>query len=229
MALGLGLTPEILRAGLLFYILLIACLGLRAYAQAWLADRLGDPTPREEGRLTLNLLAHMDLIGSVILPLLSIFYLQPGLRGLGDITFFLAWTKPVPINPSNFEHPQRHFLFTQFAGTFMSILIALIAAVAGGLGVQHGEKILEVVIPLISLNAMLIVLDLIPLPPLPGGMLMRALGLISEERFWQVARWGGLVFLVAINIPIIRYFLGVLIALVQSPFNALFLRIAGTI
>src|SRR6188768_1521695 len=104
MALGLGLTPEILRAGLLFYILLIACLGLRAYAQAWLADRLGDPTPREEGRLTLNLLAHMDLIGSVILPLLSIFYLQPGLRGLGDITFFLAWTKPVPINPSNFEH-----------------------------------------------------------------------------------------------------------------------------
>jgi Zn-dependent protease len=224
---ALGLTPEVLRAGLLFYILLIVCLGLRAYAQAWLADRLGDPTPREEGRLSLNLLVHMDLVGSVILPLLSIFYLQPGLRQLGDISFFLAWTKPVPINPSNFEHPQRDFLFTQFAGTFMSVLIALIAAIAGGFGIQHGEKILEVVIPLISLNAMLIVLDLIPLPPLPGGMLLRALGMISEERFWQIARWGGLIFLVAINIPIIRGLLGLLIGLVQSPFIALFQRIAG--
>ena len=86
---------------------------------------------------------------------------------------------------------------------------------------------MEVTGYLISINAMLIVLDLIPLPPLPGGMLLRALGVISEETFWQVARWGGLVFLVAINIPILRGFLGLLIAIVQKPFEALFYRIAG--
>src|SRR3954453_14149578 len=113
----MDLSPEALRGGLLFYILLIVCLGLRAYAQAWMADRLGDPTPREEGRLSLNLIVHMDLLGSAILPLLSIFYLQPGLRRLGDISFFLGWAKPVPINPANFERPQRDMLFTQFAPT----------------------------------------------------------------------------------------------------------------
>jgi Zn-dependent protease len=215
----LGLTPEVLRAGLLFYILLIACLGLRAYAQAWLADRLGDPTPREEGRVTLNLLVHMDLIGSVILPLLCIFYLQPGLSRAGNYGFFLAWTKPVPINSSHFAHPQRDFLLTQFAGIGMSLLLALLAAVAGGLGEQYSEKILEVALPLIAINAMLIVLDLIPLPPLPGGMLLRAFGLISEEMFWQLARWGGLIFLVAINfVPPFRYILSVCIGLVEAPF-----------
>jgi Zn-dependent protease len=217
-----GLTPEILRSGLLFYILLIACLGLRAYSQAWMADRLGDPTPREEGRLSLNLLVHLDFLGSVILPLLSIFYLQPGLRRFGSISFFIAWTKPVPINPANFERPQRDMLFTQFAPTLMSVLLAAIAAAAGGATFQYSDKIEELAGSLIAINAMLIVLDLIPLPPLPGGMLLRALGVISEETYWQITRWGGLIFIVAINIPFIRLILGRLIALVQVPFLVLY-------
>jgi Zn-dependent protease len=211
-----GITPEFLRAGLLFYILLIACLGLRAYAQAWLADRLGDPTPHDEGRLTLNLLPHMDLIGSVILPLISIFYLGPR---LGSIAFFLAWTKPMPVNPANFHNPRRDYLFTQLAGTGMSIFLALLAAVAGGFAYRFDVKTIEVFGSLISINAMLIVLDLLPLPPLPGGMLLRHLGMISEETFHQVARWGGLVLLIAINIPVLRHLLGMLIALVQLPFR----------
>ena len=221
-----GLTPEVLRAGLLFYILLIACLGLRAYAQAWLADRLGDPTPRDEGRLTLNLIAHMDLLGSVILPLLSIFYLQPRLDG--RVSFFLAWTKPVPINPANFQHPRRDVLFTQFAPLVMSALLALIAAIGCGFGVRWSLKFDEVAALVIGINAMLIVLDLIPLPPLPGGMLLRHFGLISEELFWQIARWGGLIFLVALNIPLLRGILAVLIALAAAPFQMLYNVIAST-
>lgn len=215
----LGLTPEFLRAGLLFYILLIACLGLRAYAQAWLADRLGDPTPRDEGRVTLNLLVHMDLVGSVILPLLSIFYLQPA---MGSIAFFLAWTKPVPMNPSNFPNPRRDVLAAQFAPLTMSVLLAFFAAVGCGIGLQWSEKFLEVARLLIGINAMLMVLDLIPLPPLPGGMLLRHFGLISEEVFWQVARWGGLIFLVAINIPVLRQILTRLVLLAATPFEILF-------
>jgi Zn-dependent protease len=222
----LGLTPEALRTGLLFYILLIACLGLRAYAQAWVADRLGDPTPKEEGRLTLNLMVHMDLFGSVFLPLLSIFYLQPQ---LGSINFFLAWTKPVPVNPSNFAHPQRDWLFTQFAPTVMSLLLAFIAATGGGATVQFSVKIKEVAEFMIAINAMLIVLDLLPLPPLPGGMLLRHFGLISEELFLQISRWGGLIFLVAINIPLCRAVLGRLIALVETPFVTLFNRLAHAV
>jgi Zn-dependent protease len=218
------LSPEALRSGLLLYILLIACLGLRAYAQAWMADRLGDPTPREEGRLSLNLVVHMDLLGSVILPLISIFYLQPN---LGSFTFFLAWTKPVPINFNNFEHPQRGILLTQFAPTVMGLLIATIAAVAGGLTAHYTPKIEELVMSLIAINAMLVVLDLVPLPPLPGGLLLRVFGMISEEMYWQLARWGGLIFLVAINIPLLRGLLGLGIRLVATPFVTLFDRLSA--
>src|SRR4051812_1064964 len=107
-----GLTPAALRNGAILYILLIACLCLRAYAQAWMANRLGDPTPQQEGRLTLNPVPHMDLIGSVLLPLICIFYLQPN---MGTIGFFLAWAKPIPINPAHFAHPGRGYLQTQLA------------------------------------------------------------------------------------------------------------------
>ena len=58
-----GITPADLRAGLIFYLLLIACLVLRAFSQAWLADRLGDHTPRDEGRVTLYPVPHLDLLG----------------------------------------------------------------------------------------------------------------------------------------------------------------------
>src|SRR4051812_15383551 len=127
----LGLTPEALRSGLILYFLLFAVLVLRAFAQAWVADRLGDPTPRNDGRVTLYPPPHVDLLGTVVLPLLCIFYLQPR---LGQLNFFLAWTKPVPTNPHNFNHPRRGELFTQFAGFGMCVLIATLAAVAGGIG-----------------------------------------------------------------------------------------------
>jgi Zn-dependent protease len=220
-----GITPEFLRSGLLFYILLIACLGLRAYAQAWAADRLGDPTPRDEGRLTLNLIPHMDLFGSVILPLISIFYLGPK---LGSIAFFLAWTKPMPINDANFANPRRDYLLTQLGSMGMSVGLALLAAVAGGLAFQSAPKqVAEVVEALIRINAMLIVLDLLPLPPFPGGLLVRHLGFISEEMYHQLARWGGLIFLVAINIPVLRAVLGILIHTVATPFAAIFNSLAA--
>src|SRR5829696_5203369 len=125
-----GLSPELLRTGLIFYFLLFAVLILRAFAQAWVAERLGDPTPRNDGRVTLYPPPHVDLLGTVILPLICIFYLQPNLR---QINFFLAWTKPVPTNPNNFSHPRRGELFTQFAGCGMCIVIAIFAAVVGGL------------------------------------------------------------------------------------------------
>ncbi len=215
----LGITPEFLRAGLIFYLLLFACLVLRAFAQAWLADRLGDHTPRDEGRVTLDPLPHVDLLGTVILPLICIFFLQPR---LGAINFFLAWTKPVPVNPANFRHPPRHYLFTQLSGCLMSVLLALLAAVAGGLLYKTNQQTAEIFGTMIGINAMLIVLDLLPIPPLPGGLLLKHFGFISEERFWQIARWSGLVFMIAINLPPVRSALGILIGLTAWPFQAIY-------
>jgi Zn-dependent protease len=210
-----GLSPQALRAGLIFYFLLFAVLILRAFAQAWIADRLGDPTPRNDGRVTLYPPPHVDLLGTVILPLICIFYLQPR---LAQINFFLAWTKPVPTNPGNFSHPRRGELITQFAGCFVCILIAAFSAVVGGLVLQYDPRTLDISITLIGICAMLIVLDLLPIPPLPGGMLLRHFGIISEEAFWSFSRWGGLLLLIAFNIPPVRTLIGRCVVVIASPF-----------
>lgn len=217
----LGLTPELLRAGLILYILLFASLILRAFAQAWLADHFGDPTPRDEGRVTLYPLPHVDLLGTVVLPLICIFYLQPQMAR-SNITFFLAWTTPVPINESNFRNPGREYLLTQFAGFGMSFLLALFAAVAGGLFYHVEPRTAEIFGSMIALNAMLMVLDFLPVPPLPGGLLLRHWGWISEGTYWAIARWSGLALMIAFNIPVTRWIIGVLVALVQIPFVQVF-------
>ena len=222
----LGLTSEAIRAGLILYILLFASLILRAFAQAWLGDFLGDPTPRDEGRVTLYPVPHVDLLGTVVLPLLCIFYLQPS-AARANIYFFLAWTNPVPINPSHFANPRRGFLFTQFAGFGMSVLLALAAAVAVGLTFQADQRTAEIFMTLIGLNAMLIVLDFLPLPPLPGGTLLRHWGWISEETYWSVARWGGLVLMIAFNMPPVRFAFAVMVAVVQIPFIKLYELVAA--
>src|SRR6185295_15502889 len=139
-----------------------AVLILRAFAQAWLADCMGDPTPRSEGRVTLYPPPHVDLLGTVVLPLICAFYLQPR---LAQINFFLAWTKPVPTNPSNFNHPRRGELFSLFAGFAMCVLVATAAAVIGGLVFRRYPRSEEISATLIGICAMLMVLDLLPIPP----------------------------------------------------------------
>ncbi len=213
-----GLTQQAIRDGLIFYFLLFAVLILRAFAQAWLADRLGDPTPRNDGRVTLYPPPHVDLLGTVILPLICIFYLQPSLT---RINFFLAWTKPVPTNPGNFAHPRRGELFTQFAGFGMCVLIALFASVVGGLLSKAAPQSLELAIYLIGICGMLMVLDLLPIPPLPGGMLLRHFGLISEEAFWSISRWSGIVLLIMFNLPPVRMVIGLGVAIITAPFRVI--------
>jgi Zn-dependent protease len=212
----LGLTPDQIRNGLILYLLLMGCLCLRAYGQAWLANRLGDPTPEATGRLTANPLPHLDLIGSVILPLICIFYLAPN---IGSFSLFLAWTKPVPINPNNFSRPARHHLYTQMMNPLVSVVCATVAAIAGALMYRSVPSTMEqLFVPIIAINASLMVLDFLPLPPLPGGMLLREFGLISEEMFWSVARWGGLVLLILFQVPQFRSLFASLVGLVATPF-----------
>jgi hypothetical protein len=214
-------TPEQLRTGLIFFILIFVSLILRAFAQAWVADRLGDPTPREEGRVTLYPPPHIDWLGTIILPLICIFYLLPRISQ-ANLAFFLAWTLPIPINPSNFANPRRGFLLTQFAGLGMSLLVSLLAAVVGGLLFRADPKTAEVFGTLIGINAMLMFLDFLPVPPLPGGVLLKHLGWISEERFWAIARWSGLALLIAFNLQPVRVFIAFGVSVIQFPFLVLY-------
>ena len=218
-----NLTPEVLRSGLIFYILIVASLCLRAYAQAWMASRLGDPTPTQTGRLTLNPLPHMDMLGSVVLPLLFIFILKPQ---LAQLSFFLAWAKPMPVNPANFQHPWRGFLYTELANPLMSLLLCLLAALAGAVAMHFDPNLVRIFLSAIFLNACLVVIDFIPVPPLPGGLLLRHFGLLSEEMFWQVSRWGGIALLIAFQIPFVQWLIDGAIGMVAFPFVIL-MRVIG--
>jgi hypothetical protein len=219
-----GLSPEQLRNGLLSYIFIAVSLCLRAYAQAWFADRLGDHTPAAQGRLTFNPLAHVDLWGTVVLPLMCIFFLNPHLDG---VWFFLAWAKPVPINPGAFREPRKHYLYCLLAQTAISLLIMLGVSLVGAGLFRLDPNTVSLVMSVISINACLVVLDLFPLPPLPGALILVNRGWMSEQTYFALGRWGGLILLIAFQVPAVQAFFGILRAIVAVPFVLLFNLLAG--
>lgn len=214
-----GIDPETLRRGLIFYIVLIASLCIHEWAHAITAHKLGDDTPDREGRVTLNPIVHMDLLGSVIFPLLCIFVLPGGL--------LFGWGKPVNIDISNFRHRRRDEILTTLAGPGSNLALALIAAIVGGILFRFEPRTAELFVQLIGINVLLAVFNLIPLPPLDGGRVMRHIAGMTEETFHNIARWSFLIILIAINIPAFRLVLGAVMGLVAAPYLFLYRLIAG--
>src|SRR6478736_2452448 len=161
---SMDFDPATLRSGLIFFFLIASSICLRAYAQAWVANRLGDRTPADEGRLTANPLPHIDLLGTIVLPLIFIFYLQPTLSRQ-QLSLFLGWAKPVPINPRNFRNPRRDAVLTQFAGFGMGVLLLIVGALAGGALLRYLGYISEETYLNISRWSGLVIIILINLKP----------------------------------------------------------------
>jgi Zn-dependent protease len=157
-----------LAAALAFGVLLIS-LTIHEAAHAWTADRLGDPTARMLGRVSLNPLVHIDWLGTVLLPLLAMF------SGL----LLIGWAKPVPVNTRNLRHPRRDFMIVAAAGPISNLLQALTAALilratlAGGTAPTLAVAFLT---QFVWTNLALAFFNLIPVPPLDGGNV--ALGLL---------------------------------------------------
>jgi Zn-dependent protease len=210
-----GLTVDQLRFGLISFLLIAASLCLRAYGQAWMANRLGDRTPVFAGRLTLNPLPHLDVLGTVILPLVCIFFIQPRLSSLN---FFLGWAKPIPMNPGAFEQPRKHLLWCLLAQTAISLLIMLVAAGVGGLASRLNPDLRFLAGSIILINACLVVLDLLPLPPLPGAYYLVHKGWMREETFVGLGRWGCLILLVGFQLPPVQVAFFFLRAVIAAPF-----------
>ena len=150
---------------LIFALAFLIAITIHEAAHAFVADKLGDPSPRLAGRLTLNPIAHIDLYGTVLVPFLLLFIGSP---------FVFGWAKPVPVDPYNLAHPKKDSALISFAGPFTNILLATILAVPFRFGLGN-----ELTLALIRFNVVLAVFNLIPVHPLDGGKVL--IGLLPTK------------------------------------------------
>jgi Zn-dependent protease len=197
-------------------------------AHGWSALHLGDPTARDMGRLTLNPIPHIDLFGSILLPLMSI-----ATAG----TVFIAWAKPVPINPGNFSRPRRDDMIVSFAGPASNLVLALVCSGAF-LGVAAMARQVDATeMPLFAaalvfllkmfyggvyLNIILAVFNLIPIPPLDGSHILASfLPQNAARAYRRIGFLGIIVILFLMQVPAVAHGFRVAVAFLVSPLESL--------
>ena len=156
------------------FIVLLFSLTVHETAHAWTASRLGDPTARLLGRVSLNPIVHVDLVGTVVFPLVALASGVP----------LIGWAKPVPVNVGRLGRPRRDYMLVAAAGPASNLALAF--AAAGGLAVLPVSPVVlgepNVSVPLASLlnrgvqlNLLLAVFNMMPIPPLDGGTVLAGL------------------------------------------------------
>lgn len=150
---------------IIFIVVLIVSIVLHEIAHGYAADKLGDPTARLAGRLSLNPLVHVDWIGSVILPFFLIVSGAP---------FILGWAKPVPFNLYNMKNPKWGGVIVAIAGPLTNIVIALLAAIILKL-FTFSPAVIFFLTSLMITNISLAVFNMVPIPPLDGHHILYAL------------------------------------------------------
>lgn len=175
---------------------LIFAITLHESAHGWAAGRLGDPTATMLGRVTINPIQHIDPIGTIAVP--GALLLMSALTGGGGLLF--GWAKPVPINPRYFRNPLKAMTITAAAGPlsnllqmiFWALLLKALAAVG-----FYDKFVISVCAAGISVNLMLMAFNLIPIPPLDGGRIVR--GLLPRQAgmaFDKIEPYGFMILLV---------------------------------
>jgi Zn-dependent protease len=156
------------------FIVLLFSLTVHEMAHAWTADRLGDPTARLLGRVSLNPIVHADPIGTVVFPLVSM---------VSGATL-IGWAKPVPVNLRYLHHPRRDYMLVAAAGpvsnlilaVFGAILLAIVPVSPQTLGESNvSVPIATLLTRLVNLNVLLAVFNMLPIPPLDGGNVLSGL------------------------------------------------------
>jgi Zn-dependent protease len=158
---------------------LLFSLSVHESAHAWTADYFGDYTARYLGRVSLNPIVHIDLVGTVLFPLIGMF-----------TGFIFGWAKPVPVNTSHLRNPRRDHLFIAAAGPASNILLAIGFLIGLNLILTFGREMIvaehPVIYPLallcqigLFLNVVLAVFNLLPIPPLDGSWIMA--GIMPEQ------------------------------------------------
>jgi Zn-dependent protease len=168
------LTPADLVEILIQVAVLIASLSFHEAAHAWTASKLGDPTARALGRLTLNPMAHIDPIGTLLFPLLAMSTGAP----------LIGWAKPVPVDPRYLRQPKRDFALIAAAGPISNLILAV--GGAGLLMIAPDGIVAGTLTLFVWINVLLAVFNMVPIPPLDGGNVL--IGLLPHEAGAAIAR-----------------------------------------
>ena len=206
-------------ANLIAFGLILVALTIHEVAHAWTADKLGDPTAKLLGRISFNPIVHMDLIGTVILPLIAAFSGLP----------IIGWAKPVPVNINRLRNPRRDFTIIAAAGPISNLLQASVAAAIlqtqvgffpASLADPGSRVIADVLVQFTTINVLLALFNLIPVPPLDGGNVLAGLlppsaaGMLLALRQWGFLVLYALMFSGVLNtliVPPARFLLEVLL------------------
>lgn len=204
------MNPQQIIDGLIFYFGLVILLTFHEYGHAWMAWKCGDDTAKRLGRLSLNPIVHLDLIGTVILPL-AMIYLSASGSTLGR--FLVGWAKPVPVDDRNFRHPKRDDILVSMAGPAMNVLLAVVLLVMAKVALMSGAGYPgKVLAEMAWLSLMLCFFNLLPIPPLDGSHVVRVLIGMSYETYYRIAQYGFIVLIIVLQIPQVQQ----LIALASS-------------
>jgi Zn-dependent protease len=188
--------PNIAQIAIDFVVLLFS-LTVHEMAHAWTADRLGDPTARILGRVTLNPIAHADPIGTVLFPLVAMFTPAP----------LIGWAKPVPVDIRRLRHHERDYVLVAAAGPASNVLMAMGAALILAvmpispliLGEPNASAPLAAFLTsMVRLNVFLAIFNLLPIPPLDGGNVLSGLLPRQLARTFDRIRPYGVILLYAI-------------------------------
>lgn len=176
-------------------------LAVHEFAHAWTAYRYGDTTAKDQGRLTLNPLKHIDIIGSIVMPVLAF---TSGFALIG-------WAKPVPVNPGNFQRRFRDDAVVSFAGPLSNFILALLF-LAGIMIIQAvdaaGGIIGSILWYGVYLNIFLFTFNLLPIPPLDGSHILYDLfpNKVTAS-YVRLGLYGSILLLVFIYTPLWDYFM----------------------
>lgn len=216
----LDLLAQIKYGGIL-YVLLVIAITMHEFGHAFVADKLGDRLPRLEGRVTINPVAHMDMMGTVILPILTI-----ALSMGSGFPMVFGWGKPVRIMLDNPKTRKKVDILSTAGGLVMNLVVALISAILYAVfAILDWQELAYVALFSVSINCVLFIINLIPVPPLDGAHFLKYAINMSEETYYSVSRYGIAILLAIIWIPFTNRILMTIIGALISVFETVSLLI----